>query len=88
MRFGPSSSGMAALHAVVPVAVPEPPRSLVHVTACTPLASAAVPVSGSVAAVKVKAGGGCGPVMRIDGPTASGSVAVTVMLSRARRLLH
>ena len=48
---------MDALHTVVPVAGPEPPRSFAQATACTPLPSAAVPVSWSVAAVKVNAGG-------------------------------
>jgi len=45
----------AAVQAVVPVAVPLPPRSLLHVTCVTPTLSAAVPptVSGLAGAVYV-----------------------------------
>ncbi len=52
--FAPACSAIPlAVHAVVPAAVPLPPRSLLHETCVTPTASAAVPptVSGLAGAV-------------------------------------
>ena len=43
MTFEPLSSVMVALQLVVPVAVPLPPRLLLHVTWVTPTLSDAVP---------------------------------------------
>jgi hypothetical protein len=49
--FVPTNSGMGAVfQLVVPVAVPEPPVELVHVTVVTPALSEAVPVKTTVAA--------------------------------------
>jgi len=44
MAFEPVNRGMAALQAVVPVAVPEPPKLLAQVTVVTPTLSLAVPL--------------------------------------------
>src|SRR5262245_53527464 len=47
--LGPGASGMFALHDDVPVAVPVPPRWLLHVTWVTAWSSSAVPLTGRVA---------------------------------------
>jgi len=44
MAFEPVNRGTVALHAVVPVAVPEPPKLLAQVTVVTPTLSLAVPL--------------------------------------------
>ena len=43
MTFAPLTRAMLALQEFVPVAVPDPPRELVHVTCATPTLSEAVP---------------------------------------------
>ena len=49
MTLGPFCSGMLAIdQLVVPVAVPLPPRLLLHVTCVTPTLSLAVPASVAV----------------------------------------
>ncbi len=50
----PAPSGTAAIvHAVVPVATPLPPRSVVQLTCVTPTLSLAVPLTSSVLLVAV-----------------------------------
>ncbi len=54
MMFAPLCKAMpATLQLVVPVAVPLPPRSFIHVTCVTPTASAAVPPRATIAELVV-----------------------------------
>jgi hypothetical protein len=70
----PSSVIPLALHEVVPIAVPLPPRSLAHVTCVTPTASLAVPptVNGVVLVVYVATD--VGVVMVATGAVVSGAL--------------
>src|SRR5690242_8501892 len=61
-------------HGPVPVAVPLPPRSLLHVTWVTPTSSLALPPSASGLAFVEYEGAGVGAVMVTVGNTASGAV--------------
>ena len=60
--------------AVVPVAVPEPPRSLVQVTWVTPTLSAAVPPSARGVVLAVNVAAEVGVVMATVGAVVSGAV--------------
>jgi hypothetical protein len=74
----PSNVIPLALHEVVPIAVPLPPRLLAHVTCVTPTASLAVPptVTGVVLVVYVATD--VGVVMETPGAVVSAAVYVTV----------
>ena len=80
MTLAPDRSATAAIdQAVVPEAVPLPPRSLIQVTWVTPTSSLAVPLTATVAAVVEEPDAGAAMVS--EGPCAS--VFVTVNTSVA-----
>ena len=80
MLLVPTSSGTSAVQLVVPVAVPDLPVEVVHVTLTTPMLSLAVPVSLMLAA-EVSTLVAAGLVILMSGATVSVTaikVAVTV----------
>src|SRR5688572_7046329 len=80
ITFAPGFSEMPATdHAVVPVAVPLPPRSLTQVTCVTPTSSLAVPLADSVARAVDDVAAGVAIVSAGPWP----SVLVTVRMSVA-----
>src|SRR5262245_3730586 len=73
MMFSPDSNGMfGADQLVVPVAVPDPPRLLVHVTSVTATLSLAVPPSVIGVVVTLWVGFGVGVLMATVGTVTSG----------------
>ena len=84
MTFAPLCKVMpATLQLVVPVAVPLPPRSFVHVTCVTPTASAAVPPTVSVAELVAKVVDVVGVAMEIVGAVVSPAATVHVNVCEA-----
>ena len=74
----PTSSGICAVHCVVPAAVPDPPVLVAHVIAVTPTLSLAVPLTTiEVAAVEITADeeeviASCGGVVSLVGVEGEG----------------
>jgi hypothetical protein len=83
ITFAPGCSAIAAaVQLLVPVAVPEPPRSFTHVTCVTPILSAAVPPNVSDVVFVAYVGVETGLVMLTVGAVVSGPLGpIAVFMS-------